>query len=293
MKKIAFTLGILLIPLLTLAQSNYPPEILGTRVETFKSVGDVDLNMWIFEPDGHNASQSKPAIVFFFGGSWQRGSPAQFENQARYLASRGMVAMVADYRVLNRNGTMMDSAVQDAKAAVRWVRKNANRLGVDANRIAAAGGSSGGHLAASTAILPAHGDPNDDVGVAPIPSALVLFNPVLIMAPIEGRSDIVPRDRSAVVGDADIESLSPYHHVGPELPPTIIFHGKVDSRVPYSYSELFTDTMRAAGNRCELVGYEGEEHGFFNHGRGDGSAYTDTVKRMDKFLVSLGWLSNQ
>jgi dipeptidyl aminopeptidase/acylaminoacyl peptidase len=73
-------------------------------------------------------------------------------------------------------------------------------------------------------------------------------------------------------------------------PPTIIFHGKADTTVPYTTAEAFQRVMKAAGNRCELVGYEGQPHGFFNYGRGDGTAYTDTLARTDAFLVSLGWL---
>jgi acetyl esterase len=291
MKFVAVAFSFLLIPLAALAQSNYPPDMQGARVETYSSTDEVDLNVWIFEPEGHDASQPRPAVVFFFGGGFRRGSPAQFKNQSKHLASRGMIAIAADYRVLNRNKVTMDVAVQDAKTAVRWVRENASRLGVDPNRIAAAGGSAGGHLAAATAILPGYDVPNGDVDIRPTPDALVLFNPVVILAPVDGRSDIVPLgDSTEIVAEANRESLSPYHYVGPGNPPTIIFHGKADSTAPYTHVELFTKAMRAAGNQCELVGYEGAGHGFANFGRGDGSAYTDTVKRMDAFFVSLDWL---
>src|SRR4051812_27444980 len=66
-----------------------------TRTETYKTIGDVKLDMTIQLPDGWKAEDKRPAIVFFFGGGWSGGSPTQFENQARYLASRGMVAMAA------------------------------------------------------------------------------------------------------------------------------------------------------------------------------------------------------
>ena len=84
--------------------------------------------------------------------------------------------------------------------------------------------------------------------------------------------------------------MSPFHHIRPGLPPTIIFHGHADKTVPYQSVELFAEEMQSSGNRCELVGYEEQGHGFFNYGRGDGTAYTDTVRRMDEFLVALGWL---
>ena len=92
---------------------------------------------------------------------------------------------------------------------------------------------------------------------------------------------------------ADPVSLSPYHHVGPGAPPAVIFHGRADTTVPYRSVEIFTEKMQADGNRCELHGYEGKTHGFFNYGRDDGLAFYDTVRKMDAFLVSLGWLTGQ
>ena len=282
------TVALFSVPLLA-QQSTYPPEMPGARVETYKSVSSVDLNVWIFEPENYDSSDQRPAIVFFYGGGWSRGTPAQFLNQAKYLASRGMVAMAADYRVLSRHQTKPNIAVQDAKAAIRWVRTNADRLGVDPDRIAASGSSTGGHLAAATAMLPAHDDPTGDQSISALPNALVLFNPAVILAPIPGRFE-TREWPSAESRGAPLESMSPYHHVKAGQPPTIIFHGKADATVPYEYVELFTEAMTTVGNRCELVGYEGEEHGFFNYWRGDGSAYTDTVHRTAEFFVSLGWL---
>ena len=88
-----------------------------------------------------------PAIVFFFGGGWSQGTVTQFTPQAKHFAERGMVAILADYRVFRRHGTTALEAMADARSAVRWVRANASKLGVDPNRIVAAGGSSGGHIA--------------------------------------------------------------------------------------------------------------------------------------------------
>ena len=112
------------------------------------------------------------------------------------------------------------------------------------------------------------------------------------MAAVAGNPEVDPLGGSPELrGQVSRESLSPYHHVGPGSPPTIIFHGKDDSTIPYSHVELFTGAMLAADNQCELVGYEGSDHGFFNFGRGDGTAYEDTLRRTDAFFVSLGWLS--
>jgi acetyl esterase/lipase len=267
------------------AQMKYPPEMPGARVETYKTVGDVKLNVWIFSPEGHKATDKRPAIVFFFGGGWTSGTPAQFLHQSQHLASRGMVAIAADYRVGSRQDVKVKDCVEDAKDAVAWVRKNAARLGVDPKRIAAGGGSAGGHLAAATATLPGFGKP----GANSMPNALVLFNPALVLAPVPGMSSTGLEKLGDRLG-AEPEAVSPYHHVRKGLPPAIIFHGKADTTVPYRTVELFCEAMTKAGNRCEVMGFEGAKHGFFNYGRGDEKAYAETVAGMDKFLSSLGWL---
>ncbi|NQT17933.1 MAG: carboxylesterase family protein, partial [Planctomycetes bacterium] len=83
----------------------YPPELPGAKVEVYKTIGDVKLNIYMFAPDGHQPTDKRAAVVFFFGGGWRGGSPTQFLHQSEYLASRGMVAMTADYRVSSRHGT--------------------------------------------------------------------------------------------------------------------------------------------------------------------------------------------
>ena len=274
------------------AQTNYPPSIPeASRVETYKSIDGVDLKLWIFEPEGHTANDEAPAIVFFFGGGWRGGSPTQFVEHSKYLASRGMVAMVADYRVASRNQTTANECVKDAKAAIRWVRQNALKLGIDANRIAAGGGSAGGHLAAAVATLPGHDDSGANFYISHIPNALALFNPAVLLAPTEGFEAFEKRraELTERMG-APLESMSPYHHVESGMPPAVIFHGKADTTVPYPTADAFCKKMQAKGNRCELNGYAQMTHGFFNRGRNENVPYRSTVRKMDEFFLSLGWL---
>jgi acetyl esterase/lipase len=263
----------------------HPPVIEGTKSETYRKIGDTELKVWIFEP-AQKSAKPLPAIVFFFGGGWASGSPTQFEPQSRHLASRGMISIVADYRVKTRQDAKPADCVSDAKACVRWVRANAARLGIDPERIAIGGGSAGGHLAAAVATLPGLDTAKDDKSVACLPNALVLFNPGTVMAPFPGL------DLKGFGAGLDKEKfgcepteISPLHHVKKGTPPTIIFHGKADTTVPYSTVEKFAEVMKAAGNRCELVGYEGQPHGFFNK-----SKYAETLAAADDFLVSLGYL---
>jgi len=145
---------ILLISSLAFSQNNYPPNINADETVTFKKTIQTDLNLWIFYPNNHKKSDKAASIVFFFGGGWNGGSPAQFLQQAKYLQQRGMVSILADYRVKSRNNTQAIYCLKDAKSAIRWVRTNARKIGIDPNRIVASGGSAGGHLAAATGTIP-------------------------------------------------------------------------------------------------------------------------------------------
>lgn len=272
------------------AAQAYPPVFADARAEIYKTVGDTKLSLFIFEP-ASGPKENRPAIVFFFGGGWTSGSPTQFEQHCRYLATRGIVAITADYRVASRQQVKPTACVADAKSAVRWLRANATRLGLDPKRIAAGGGSAGGHIAGATGTLPDFDEPTEDGKISSVPDALVLFNPALTLAPVEGLDlkgfgTTVGAER---LGTEPIK-LSPTHHVKRGTPPTIIFHGKADTTVPYVTVEAFATAMKKAGNRCELVGFEGETHGFFNYGRGDNSSYHASLVATDKFLASLGWL---
>lgn len=274
--------------------AGYPPVLEGARVETYKTVGATKLTLSIFNPKDHQASDRRAAIVFFFGGGWQSGSPKQFEQQCRYLSSRGMVAITADYRVGSRHQAKAVQCVADAKSAIRWVRANAARLGIDPLRIAAGGGSAGGHIAGCTAYSKGGDEPGEDLKVSSAPNALVLFNPALTLAPIDGQAfegfgQKVPAERLGI----EPQDISPAHHVKPGGPPAIIFHGRADTTVPYVTAEVFAVKMKAANNRCELVGYDGQKHGFFNFGREGDQYFRDTLQRADEFLVSLGYLAGK
>ncbi len=272
----------------------YPPVFSGAQVVTYKTVGETKLALNVFNPEGHKASDSRAAIVFFFGGGWTSGSPGQFEQQCRYLASRGMVAITADYRVASRHQVKAAQCVADAKSAIRYVRAHAVELGVDPKRIAAGGGSAGGHIAGCTGTLPGLDEAGEDAQVSSVPDAMVLFNPALTLAPVDGNDfgGFGARLPAEKLG-AEPVAISPTHNVKAGVPPTIVFHGKADTTVPFATVEVFAAAMKKAGNRCEVAGFEGQQHGFFNFGRGDNSMFLATLTQADKFLASLGWLGGE
>ncbi len=263
----------------------------GAKYETvsYKKTTDangepVELNLWVFKPEGWKAEIRRPAIVFFFGGGWRNGSPKQFVPHCEYLAERGMVAITAEYRIKNTHGTSPLEATKDARSAVRWIRAHAAELGIDPDRIAAGGGSAGGHLAAATATIPDVNEAGEDTGLSAEPNALVLFNPAVDLDRPELKEKLGEETYLLMKG------ISPLQHVTAALPPTIIFHGEADPTVPFSTVEAFTAKGKELGADVTLKGYPDRVHGFFNFGRGDGKDYETTVAEMDEFLTGLGWL---
>lgn len=270
-------------------EKGYPPKMPGSTEKVYKKIGDVELKMYIFRPENAKPDDKRPAIAFFFGGGWSEGSPEQFLGQCKYFASRGMVAMAADYRVASRNKAKVVDCVADAKSAIRWVRQHAGELGVDPDRIVASGGSAGGHIAACTGVVPGLDEKGEDAKISSQPNAMVLFNPVPIMAPVEGKLSDPENKRLAGLKNkigGEAETVSPYHHVRAGLPPTLIMHGKADTTVPYKMVELFAAAMTDKGNTCKLVGYENMTHAFFN----GGPNFAATLKETDVFLQLLGYL---
>ena len=262
----------------------FAADVVPDEKVTYKTVGDVSLQLHIFRPDNHKATDKRPCIVFFFGGGWVGGTPTQFYPHCRYLSSRGMVAISAAYRVKNQHGTTPYECVKDGKSAIRWVRTHAGELGIDPRRLAAGGGSAGGHVAAATGSVKTFQEPSEDTAISSKPNALVLFNPVYDNGPEGYGHDRVKEHWRA---------FSPMHNIDKDTPPTIVFLGTKDKLIPVSTAEKYKDLMAKSGRRCDLHLYEGQPHGFFNYRDGKNTYYYQTVIEADKFLASLGYLQGE
>ena len=268
--------------LLTLTLSAGEPI---TRI--YKRVGDRELKLSIVNPPDWKNSDQRPAMVFFHGGGWVGGGPTQFTQHSEYLATRGMVCIQVEYRLIKKgdSGPPID-CVHDAKSAMRWVRSHAVELGIDPNRIGAGGGSAGGHLAAFVGMVEGLDDPQDGVKISPRANALALFNPVFDNGPDQGWG-------YARVGER-FKEFSPAHNISADDPPAIIFLGTQDKLIPVAVVERFKANMEKAGVRCEAIFYEGQGHGFFNPGKGGKMQfYYETLMATDRFFASLGWLKGE
>ncbi len=277
MRHIAMLAAVVLMQSAVFAANEKP-----TRIVPYKTVGDVTLNLHVFEPAGHKAGDKRPAIVFFFGGGWVGGTPSQFYPQSQRLADLGMVAICAEYRIKSKHGTTPIECVKDGKSAMRFVRSHAGEMGIDPDRLAAGGGSAGGHVAAATATVTAFNEDGESTSTSAVPNALVLFNPVYDNGPEGGWGHDRVREYW--------QKISPAHNIRHGMPPTIAFLGDSDKLIPVATARRFQKKMHDAGSRSELIIYDGAEHGFFNPTKHDGRFYRETLAATEQFLRSLGWL---
>ena len=245
--------------------------------DIYKKTPQVALTIHLTFPPGWGKTDKRPAIVFFFGGGWRKGNVKQFADQAKYLASRGMVAARADYRVLSRHKTKADKCIEDSKSAVRWLRANAGRLGIDPDRIVASGGSAGGHTAATTALCKGFEAEGEDQKVSSKPNLLVLFNPAMDTAKFGDRfgSDELARQGS------------PNANLSKGAPPAIIFFGTNDRLL--AASRDYVAKAKKLGVKAELYLAKDQKHGFFNR-----TPWKErTLYLTDVFLTSHGYLKGK
>jgi acetyl esterase len=238
------------------------------------------LKIHAFFPKDHKPENKTPAILFFHGGGWYGGTPDQFYPQCRYFAMRGMVTFSAEYRCIKTYKTSPQECVKDGKSAMRWLRKNASNLGIGPNKLAAGGGSAGGHIASATAFSKGFEEADDDKATTCIPNALVLYNPVFDNGPKGFAHDLVKKYW---------KNFSPIDNITKDAPPSIVILGTKDIYIPVATAKRCEQIMHKLGRRCDLHIYQDKEHGFFNIwvNRHD---LVETMLRVDEFLCSLNYL---
>ncbi|HMP83288.1 MAG TPA: alpha/beta hydrolase fold domain-containing protein [Verrucomicrobiota bacterium] len=231
-----------------------PASLPGAEAFVLRDLKPEPLRVHVFKPKNWKATDSRPALVFFFGGGWSRGTPEKSATWGKFAASLGMVGVCPDYRTINRFGTTPAEAVADARAAVRWVQDHAKELGVDPAKIAVGGNSAGGHLALWTAIeTPPPGSVSSE-SPKPKPAALILMSAVSDTSVLSGYT---PKRFGT-----NATALSPAHQLDKSMPPVLAFHGDADPTVPVRQALALRDALIASGNQCELILVPGGNHGF-------------------------------
>ncbi|HUQ71336.1 MAG TPA: alpha/beta hydrolase, partial [Planctomycetaceae bacterium] len=256
----------------------------------YKRVDGQDLRAFIVTPpETSPPTINRPAMILIHGGGWTSGGPGSLNEKALYLASRGMVCVLIEYRHLDVASTDPPiPCIQDVRSAVRWVRTHAAELGVDPNRIAAGGGSVGGQMAAGLGLIDKAGldDPNDNSAISAKVNAVMMFYAEIDNGP--GRWGY------GRVGDL-YPLISPAYNVSPGDAPVVAFYGGMDPLIPADVRDKFEQDMQAAGVRLDMYVYEDQFHGFDAYAW-DNPYFFSTLRIADEFFGpqskgGLGWLS--
>jgi len=220
-------------------------------IEIYKQAGKFKLDAHIFKPadDG----KRHPAIVLFHGGGWSEGKPDWFFSTCQAYQAKGWVAVAVEYRIRNRHGSLPPEAIADGKSAIRFLRQNATRLGIDPNHIVASGNSAGANLALATGVIDTLDEKTEDLHIRSTPDAIMVNS---------AGTDFTQGDfwQQYYTDKAFLKRISPLHQVRPKLPPMLVIHGSRDYNVPLAPTQAFAEQMKAAGNDCEFHIIEGAHH---------------------------------
>jgi acetyl esterase/lipase len=263
-------------PFIRIASSEVPQSVRALTGITYVRRGGHALQLDLYLP-AHPATSQVPGIVFVHGGGWRAGVRANFAPMAIRMAERGYAAATISYRLSPE--ALYPAAVQDARAAVRWMRTHAGEHGIDPARIAIGGGSAGGQIAALAGVT--DGLARFDAENRPDDGRDVVSSAVQAIVNIDGLSDFTseaarkyeddparqPSSAGAWFGGryaekADLwREASPLLYVNPKTPP-ILFVGSGQARFSLGREEMVAK-MRVAGVASQVVLLPDTPHSFW------------------------------
>lgn len=243
---------------------------------TYSEAGGTELKLDIARPAGEGPF---PAIVFIHGGGWSGGDRSHYKAQILDAAKRGYVGATISYRLMKFDQAKRETTtatdpfpaqIHDCKAAVRWLRANAEKYRVDADRIGVTGGSAGGHLSLLVGLTGPEDGLEGEGGNADqssrVQAVVNVFGPTAMADCYRG--SVVPHLFRLLCGGTPeeagemYEKASPVTYVSKGDPPVLTLHGDKDTLVPVEQARVLDEKMKAAGLEHTLKVFEGAGHGF-------------------------------
>ena len=242
-----------------------PEGIKFERAIEFANPDEQHLQVDLAQPEGTGPF---PAIVCIHGGGFRAGKRESYDNLCLTLAKQGYVAMTVTYRLAP--AYPFPAAVHDCKAAVRWLRANAEKYHVNPDRIGVTGGSAGGHLAqflGLTAGIPEFEGTGNLEQSSAVTCVVNQYGPsdftqsygksvdAAEVLPLFFAGNLEQKRREHIVG-------SPLYWVTPKAAPTLCIHGTDDKYVAFEQAEWLVDRLKASAVDADLLKIEGAGHGF-------------------------------
>ncbi len=250
--------------------------------------GGQDIKMDVFR-SAEKPDKLRPAVILVHGGAWSAGDKSECHPFAEYLAKQGYVSFCIGYRLVNDTGNRWPAQLDDVQRAIRWIRANSAKYGVDPDRIGAIGGSAGGHIVACLGTSDTRD--NSDPELAKYSSRPTCV--VMMCGPTDLTEDLSKKVKQGewcneqirrLLGDKPdsvpevARAASPLFHVDSKAVPTLIVQGENDDIVPVDHAERFAEALKKAGVEYKLFVHKG------GHGFDDGDDFANFVKGNDVFL---------
>jgi acetyl esterase/lipase len=228
----------------------------------FGTGGGRDLKCDVYIPPG--ASTLAPAILLVHGGAWVVGDKSQLRGYGFLLGREGIVCVAGEYRLAGESS--WPAQIHDVKAAIRWMRANAEALGIDPNRIAICGASSGAHLALIAAGTPNLAELEGDGGHAGVSSAIAAAISFYAPTTLEPGSEMLADSVAKLLGEEPDVSVfkqaSPTTYIAADFPPTMLMHSNQDELIPAEQSIDFATALHAVNVPAELHVFDKVPHMF-------------------------------
>lgn len=227
----------------------------------FGTGGGRELKCDVFTPPGNLTSA--PAVLLVHGGGWSSGDRSQLKGYGILLGRQGYVCVASEYRLSGE--AQWPAQIHDVKAALRWMRANSERLGIDPERIAISGNSAGGHLvliAGGTANLAEFEGEGGNAGVDTKVAAVISFYPPTDFGAPEKLSQAVAALMGSNKSAEAVRGASPVNWAKSEFPPTVLLHGNKDEVVSVNDSLKMYRALVEAGVSTELHVFADQPHAF-------------------------------